>query len=397
VSARPADAGPDTAGIIAGEDRWQVPAYTKLPVAIVRGEGSRVWDAEGRRYLDMYGGHCVALAGHCPPRLVEAIREQAGRLLFYSNAVYCDARARAAEAVAGLAPEGLARVFFCNSGTEANEVALKIARKHTGRKRVISMADGFHGRTLGSLAATGLIKFRDPAYPLSTEHRYVPYGDPGALGAAVDGETGAVILEPIPSMGGIRVAPRAWFSRLRALCDEHGALLIFDEVQTGLGRTGTMFFGEQMGIRPDLITVAKGVGGGVPAGAVFVREDVSAAVKSGDQGTTFGGGPLASVAMATIAELIRELDLPGNAARVGAHLHARLSGLDGVVSIGGLGLLLGVNLDRPAQGVVAGLREQGVLAGGSGGNPKQVRLLPPLTLTVEEADEFVEALAKVLE
>jgi acetylornithine/succinyldiaminopimelate/putrescine aminotransferase len=389
-------AAPDTAAIIATEDRWQVPAYTKLQVAIVRGEGSLVWDAEGRRYLDMYGGHCVALAGHCPPRLVAAVREQAGKLLFYSNLVYGEARARAAEAVAGLAPEGLRRVFFVNSGTEANETALKLARKHTGRKRVVSMAEGFHGRTLGSLAATGLSKYRDPAYPLSTEQRYVPYGDAGALGAAIDGETAAVILEPIPSMGGIRVAPRAWFARLRALCDEHGALLIFDEVQTGFGRTGTLFFGEQMGIRPDIITAAKGVAGGVPAGVVLVREDVSAGVRSGEQGTTFGGGPLASVAMATIAELIREQDLPGNAARVGAHLHARLSGLPGVVSVAGLGLLLGVNLDRPAKGVVAALREAGVLSGGCEGNPNQLRLLPPLTLSTDEADEFVAALAGVL-
>jgi len=394
-----------TAAIVATEDAWQLPVYSKLPVALVRGEGSFVWDAEGRRYLDMYGGHCVALAGHGHPRLVAAIREQAGRLLFYSNLVYSDVRALAARRVAALAPEGLRRVFFCNSGTEANETALKLARKATGRRHVISMREGFHGRTLGSLGATGLAKYRDPAYPLPAEHAFVPYGDLPALEAAFaaaprgeDGGSGvaAVILEPIPSMGGIRVAPDEWFAGLRALCDRAGALLIFDEVQTGFGRTGTLFFGEGAGVRPDLIAGAKGAGGGVPAGVVFVREDLSAAVKPGEQGTTFGGGPLACAAMATIAQIIADEDLPANARRVGGHLATRLSELSGVRSVGGRGLLLGVDLDRPAKEVVAALRARGVLSGGCEGDPRQVRLLPPLTLSIPEADACVAAFAAAL-
>ncbi|HZL99077.1 MAG TPA: aminotransferase class III-fold pyridoxal phosphate-dependent enzyme, partial [Planctomycetota bacterium] len=295
--------------------------------------------------------------------------------------------------------------FFCNSGTEANETALKLARKATGRKHVISMREGFHGRTLGSLGATGLGKYRDPAYPLPSEHSFVPYGDLQALAAAFevappggDGRSGvaAVILEPIPSMGGIRVAPDGYFAGLRALCDQSGALLIFDEVQTGFGRTGTLFFGEGAGVRPDLIAGAKGAGGGVPAGVVFVREDLSAAVKAGDQGTTFGGGPLACAAMATIAQLIADEDLPANARRVGGHLAGKLGELSGVLSVSGRGLLLGVNLDRPAKDVVAALRNRGVLAGGCEGDPRQVRLLPPLTLTQAEADECVAAFAAVL-
>ena len=402
----PSDERPtQTAAIIATEDAWQLPTYAKLPIALVRGEGSYVWDADGRRYLDMYGGHCVALAGHGHPRLVAAIREQAGRLLFYSNVVYSDVRALAAERVASLAPEGLRRVFFCNSGTEANETALKLARKSTGRKHVISMREGFHGRTLGSLGATGLGKYRDPAYPLPAEHAFVPYGDLPALQAAfeaaprgADGKSGvaAVILEPIPSMGGIRVAPDAYFAAMRALCDQSGALLVFDEVQTGFGRTGTLFFGEGAGVRPDLIAGAKGAGGGVPAGVVFVREDLSAAVKKGDQGTTFGGGPLACAAMATIAQLIVEEDLPGNARHVGGHLAARLATLRGVLSVGGRGLMLGVNLDRPAAEVVTALRGAGVLSGGCEGDPQQIRLLPPLTLSRAEADECVAAFQAVL-
>ncbi len=385
-----------TAEIIAAEDRWQLPTYAKIPIALVRGEGSFVWDADGRRYLDMYGGHCVALAGHCHPRLVAALREQAGRLLFYSNVVYGDARALAAEKVAGLAPPGLRRVFFCNSGAEANETALKLARKHTGRRHVLSMADGFHGRTLGALAATGLAKYRDPAYPLPAEHGFLPYGDLPALETAMDRDIAAVMLEPIPSMGGIRVADDGWFRGLRELCDRHGALLIFDEVQTGFGRTGTLFFGEQAGVTPDLITGAKGVAGGVPAGVVFVREDIAARVQHGEQGTTFGGGPLASIAMATVADIIRDEDLPARAAATGRHLIARLSALPGVRSVTGRGLLLGVNLDRPAKEVVPKLRERLVLSGGTDGDPNQLRLLPPLTLSVAEADVFVAALKAVL-
>jgi acetylornithine/N-succinyldiaminopimelate aminotransferase len=388
--------GPTTAEIIATEDAWQIPTYSKLPIALVRGQGSYVWDADGRRYLDLYGGHCVAIAGHCHPKLVAAIREQAGRLLFYSNVVYSDARAAAAQAVAALAPEGLRRVFFCNSGTEANETALKLARKHTGRRRVVSMADGFHGRTLGSLGATGLQKYRDPAYPLPAEHTFIRYGDVDALRAAVDREVAAVILEPIPSMGGIRVADDTWFRELRASCDRAGALLIFDEVQTGFGRTGRMFFGEHAGVTPDLITGAKGVAGGVPAGIVFVRETIAARVSHGEQGTTFGGGPLACAAIATVAAILRDEDLPGNAARVGAHLSQRLSAVRGVVSVTGRGLMLGVNLSRPAKSVIGDLRGAGFLTGGCEGDPNQIRLLPPLTLDTDEADTFVSAMQAIL-
>jgi len=385
-----------TAEIIATEDAWQIPTYSKLPIALVRGQGSYVWDADGRRYLDLYGGHCVAIAGHCHPRLVAAIREQAGRFLFYSNVVYSDVRALAAERVAALAPEGLRRVFFCNSGTEANETALKLARKHTGRKRVVSMVDGFHGRTLGSLGATGLVKYRDPTYPLPAGHVFVPYGDVAALERAVDGDTAAVILEPIPSMGGIRVADDGWFRGLRGLCDRHGALLIFDEVQTGFGRTGRMFFGQPPGVVPDLITGAKGVAGGVPAGVVFVREAIATRVSHGEQGTTFGGGPLACAAMAAVAQILRDEDLPGNAVRVGSHLMERLSAVRGVDSVTGRGLMLGLNLVRPAKPVIAALRDAGFLTGGCEGDPKQIRLLPPLTLNLDEADTFVSAMGAIL-
>lgn len=380
----------------AQEDAWQIPTYVKWPVALASGEGCFVTDVEGRRYLDLYGGHCVALAGHCHPRIVEALRQQAGRLLFYSNAIYSDVRALAVERLAGLAPEGLRRVFLCNSGSEANETALKIARKATGRSTVVSLTDGFHGRTLGALAATGLPKYRDPAYPLPPQHVFVPYGDLPAFERAVGAGAAAVIFEPIPSMGGVRVAEAAFFRGVRELCTRTGTLLIFDEVQTGFGRTGTAFFGEGVGVTPDLITGAKGVAGGFPAAVVFVREDLAARIRGGEQGTTFGGGPLACAAIATTADVLRTEDLAGNARRVGAGLAARLSAVPGVRSVSGRGLLCGVNLDRPAKPVVQALFERGILTGTSEGDARQVRLLPPLTLTLAEAEPFVEALAALL-
>jgi len=385
-----------SAEIRAIEDACQVPTYAKLGAALVRGEGSYVWDAEGKRYLDLYGGHAVALTGHCHPQVVAALRAQAGRLLFYSNLVYSDVRAVAVRSLAELAPEGLGHVFLCNSGAEANETALKIARKSTGRMRVISMNEGFHGRTLGCLGATGIPAYRDPAYPIPSAHTYIPFGDTEALDEALADDVAAVILEPIPSMGGIREAAPAYFQALRELCTRHGAVLIFDEVQTGFGRTGTPFYGERVGVTPDLITGAKGIASGFPAGVVFVREDMGAAMKIGEQGTTFGGGPLASVAIAATAKILRDEDLPGNAGRVGQVLRAALADIDGVVETTGAGLLVGINLDRPAKPICRALIEWGILTGTAGGNPNQMRLLPPLTLSEEEALSWLPALRDAL-
>ncbi len=390
-----------TAAIRAAEDAWQVPTYAKLPVALVRGQGSFVWDADGVRYLDLYGGHCVASVGHGHPAVVAALREQAGRLLFYSNVAYSDTRALAAQRVAALAPEGLRRVFFCNSGTEANEVALKIARRHTGRQTVLSMADGFHGRTLGALGATGSASYRHPTYCTPEQHVHVTYGELAAVAgafseaAAAGAPLAAVMLEPIPSMGGIRRAPDDYFAGLADLCHRHGALLIYDEVQSGFGRTGTPFLGDSLA-RPDLITGAKGAAGGFPAGVVLVREDIADAIRPGEHGTTFGGGPLACAALAATAGVIVDEDLPAHAAELGSWLIGQLSALAGVRSVGGQGLLLGIDLDRPAKPVVAALREQHHVLTGGCSDLCQIRLMPPLVLTREEVTPFVGALQQVL-
>jgi acetylornithine/succinyldiaminopimelate/putrescine aminotransferase len=373
------------------EDRFQVPTYDHLPLAVERGEGCRVFDSGGEAWLDFYGGHAVALTGHCHPRVVEALREQAGRLLFYSNAVYSGVRARAARALVEAAPEGVSRVFFCNSGAEAVEAALKTARTATGRPGVVALREGFHGRTLGALSATGLGKYRDYGGPVLPAD-FVPFGDLAAAEAAVGPSTAAVILEPIPSMGGVRVAPAAYYRGLRRLCDERGALLVFDEVQTGLGRTGRMWAGDHFGVRPDLHALAKGIASGVPCGAVLFREGVAARVKAGDHGSTFGGGPLACAALLATLAVLREEGLVARAAASGEALRRGALAIPGVREVRGLGLLLAIACEAPAKAVLARLRERRVLASSVPSDPSAVRLLPPLVAGPAEVEEFLAAL-----
>jgi acetylornithine/N-succinyldiaminopimelate aminotransferase len=391
------DTGPAVADDpIAVEDAYTLPTYARPPVALVRGEGTTVWDAGGTAYLDFYGGHCVALLGHCPPRVVEAVQRQAATLLFYSNAVYSPVRAEAARKLAALAPAGLGRAFFCNSGTEANETALKLARTFTGRAGVVAMEGGFHGRTLGSLAVTSGEAYRAPYRAVLPETRFVPFADAGAVEAALaGGDVAAVILEPIQSMAGVREAPPAYYRALRDLCDRHGALLVFDEVQTGVGRTGRFAYGEHVGVAPDLLTLAKSLGSGVPVGAVLVDERVAATVRNGDQGTTFGGGMLAMAAVAATLDGLVADGLMARAEALFEGLRAGLAALPGVVEVRGRGALVGVELDRPAKGVLTALRARGVLAGGSD-HPATLRLMPPLTTTDAEVAAFLAALAGAL-
>jgi acetylornithine aminotransferase/acetylornithine/N-succinyldiaminopimelate aminotransferase len=380
---------------LALEDAWTLPTYTKPPVALVRGEGVTVWDTEGNSYLDLYGGHCVALLGHCPPRVVEAIRQQAGELLFSSNAMYSPVRAEAAQKLAALAPDGLGRVFFCNSGTEANEAALKLARAFTGRSGIVSMEGGFHGRTLGSLATTWGDHYHAPYRSALPETRFVPFGDIDAAEAVLaSGEIAAVILEPIQSMAGIVEAEPDYYRALRDLCDQHGTVLIFDEVQTGVGRTGTFSYGAHVGVTPDLITLAKSLGAGVPVGATLVHERIAATVKSGDQGTTFGGGMLAMAAVSATLDTLVEDGLMPRAEALFSAFHEALTGVDGVVEVRGRGGLIGVVLDRPAKPLVGALRGHGILVGSSN-DPRALRLMPPLVTPFDAADTLAAALASV--
>jgi acetylornithine aminotransferase/acetylornithine/N-succinyldiaminopimelate aminotransferase len=381
---------------LALEDAWTLPTYAKPAVALVRGEGVTVWDTEGNSYLDLYGGHCVALLGHCPPRVVEAIRRQAGELLFYSNAMYSPVRAEAAQKLAALAPDGLGRVFFCNSGTEANETALKLARAFTGRPGIVAMTGGFHGRTLGSLATTWGDHYHAPYRSALPATRFVPFGDADAAEAALaSSDVAAVILEPIQSMAGIVEAEPAYYRALRDLCDARGTLLIFDEVQTGVGRTGQFTYGAHVGVTPDLITLAKSLGAGVPVGATLVHERIAETVQTGDQGTTFGGGMLAAAAVAATLDTLVDDDLMPRAEALFARFREALGGVDGVVDVRGRGGLIGVELDRPAKPVVAALRGRGILVGSS--NEQHIlRLMPPLVTPFDAADTLAAALADVL-
>ena len=378
------------------EEHYLLPTYKKMPIALVRGEGSYVWDAEGNRYLDFYGGHCVTPLGHRPPRVVEALKSQADTLLFYSNVLYSPVRARAAGLLADFAPEGLKHVYFCNSGTEANETALKLARKYTGKPVVVAMEGSFHGRTLGSLAATWGEKFRAPYKSVLPETIFAPFGDADALQAifAERDDVAAVIIEPIQSMAGIRTAPDEYFRSLRAICDQHGVVLIFDEIQTGLGRTGTFSISEQLGMKPDMITLAKGLGSGIPVGAVLVSDEITKDVQYGDQGNTFGGGMLAMSAVAATLATIRDENVMS---RPPVLFERIASGLKSYIrNIRGRGCLIGLELESEAGPVVTALRKHGVLTGGSA-DPYVIRLMPPLNLSDEEADTFIETFRKVTE
>ncbi len=362
--------------------------FKTLPLEVDRGEDVWIWDTAGRRYLDLYAGHAVCATGHCHPRVVRAIQEQAARLIFYSNVTGSKLRDEAAAALLAHAPH-FAAVLFANSGAEANENALKMARRFTGRSGVVAMAGGFHGRTAGAMSVTGVDKYRKTSQPLLPGVSFVPFGELPELGA----DTAAVILEPIQSMAGVKTAPPSYFRALRERCDATGALLIFDEVQTGIGRTGTMFFSGRDGIDADLVTLAKGIGSGFPLSAVLVTERIAATVQYGEYGATFGAGPLAMAAMKATLEVVGSL--LEQVKDVGWYLRERCARIAGVTEVRGEGLLVGLKVESDAAATQGALLERGIVVG-TADEPEVLRLLPPLTLTREHVDHFAPALEAVL-
>lgn len=377
------------------EDEFQVATYKKMGIAIERGSGAWVWTSEGEKYLDLYGGHAVCATGHSHPKVVAAIRDQAAKVIFYSNLVYSDVRARTAERLVSVAPKSLTKAFFCNSGTEANENAMRMARMATGREKVISFTGGFHGRTADSISATFLGKYREIGRPNVPSHVEATFGDIDSVRVVADVHTAAIILEPIQSMAGVREAAPKFFRELRELCDERGIMLIFDEVQTGIGRTGRWFFaGSDLadGVEPDVISLAKSLGSGVPVGACLVNDRVSASIKVNDLGTTFGGGMLAMAAVLATLEAIEEDSMLENAKAFESALRRKLDGMPGVVAIHGRGCLLGIEFDGPCAPIHKELLDAGVITGTSSA-PNVLRLLPPLCV---EVDKAVEAIADVL-
>ena len=369
--------------------------FKRLPLDIATAQDVYVLDVEGRKYLDFYAGHAVASTGHCHPRVVRAIQDQAAKLIFYSNVAGLRLRDEAAALLVSKAPEGFTQVLFANSGAEANENALKMARRHTGRAGVVAMTGGFHGRTAGAVSVTGVEKYRKSSVPLVPGVTFVPFGDLEAVTAAVGPDTAAVILEPIQSMAGVKTASADYFRGLRAACDKAGALLIYDEVQTGIGRTGTMFFAGRHGVLPDLITLAKGIASGVPLSAVLVRDVIAERVAYGDYGATFGAGPLAMAAMKATLEVIDDEKLLDNVLRTSDIARRKLGSVPGVREVRGLGFLLGLKIDGDAPKVQAQLLGRGAIVGTSD-EPGVLRLLPPLTLKPEHVGALADMLAPSL-
>ncbi|HEU5050875.1 MAG TPA: aminotransferase class III-fold pyridoxal phosphate-dependent enzyme [Gemmatimonadales bacterium] len=372
-----------------------LPVYAQMPVRPVSGHGSWLVDESGAEWLDAYGGHAVAATGHSHPHVVRAIAEQAAKLLFYSSAVPHPNRERLAAELARLVPEPLGRVFFCNSGAEANENALGLARKVTGRQKIVSLAGGWHGRTVATLAVTDGEKYeagaRRAGMPLSEK---VPFDDVAALERAVDETVAGVILEPVQGMTGARDCSPAFLEAARRICDDRGALLLFDEVQCGVGRCGGFTAAEAYGVVPDVLTLAKGLGSGLPIAATITTPEVAAELRIGDLGSTFGGGPVPCAAALATIEVIEREGLIANAIEVGERLRTGALAL-GVRAVQGRGLLLGLRLGRPASTVQQGLFRRRILTGTSS-DPEVLRLLPPLSFSAREADLLLAGLGEVL-
>jgi acetylornithine/N-succinyldiaminopimelate aminotransferase len=390
--------------LIALGNRLLLSNYGRSPVVLTRGAGCQLWDVEGRRFLDMTAGIAVCVLGHGDAGLAQVLAAQAQRLHHTSNLYFIEAQIRLAEALSRRGFPG--RFFFCNSGTEANEAAIKIARRYQivvkgedRRTEIVAMDGSFHGRTLGALSVTGQPKYRQGFGPLLPGARFIPFGDLEAARAAVGDATCAVIVEPIQAEGGINLPPPGYLQELRRLCHERGALLIFDEVQTGVGRTGSFFAYEKEGAAPDVITLAKGLAGGVPMGAMIASDDVGRAFEPGTHASTFGGNPLASAAALYVQQAIDDRRLLASCQQMGAHLNSALLRLaerrrPRAKAVRGRGLLQGLVVEGEAAPIVARARDKGLLVSVAGGNV--VRFVPPLVVTRDEIDEAVALLDAAL-
>jgi acetylornithine/N-succinyldiaminopimelate aminotransferase len=385
--------------IIEAGQQYVMNTYGRLPLALMKGQGARVWDADGNEYLDFVAGIAVNALGHNHPALTKAITEQAAKLLHVSNLYWIEPQVKLAKLLVENSCSD--KVFFANSGAEANEGAIKLARKyakeHYGEDKfeIITMNKSFHGRTLATLAATGQSKFHQDFKPLPAGFKYVPFNDFKALEDAIGPHTCAVMMEPIQGEGGVYAAEPDYLTKVRRLCDDRNLLLIFDEVQSGIGRSGELFAYQLYGVEPDIMTLAKGLGGGVPIGAFLAKEQVAVALKPGDHGSTFGGNPLATAAATAVLETVLADGFLAGVKEVAGYFAAKLEELAGkypvVKEVRGKGLLLGMELDVAAAGVVNACREKGLLINGVA--EKVLRFLPPLIVTKADVDEAVAILA----
>ncbi len=390
-----------SAETIAQFAQFVVPNYRRYPVCLVRGEGSRVWDAEGKCYLDFFPGWGCNLLGHCPPRVVEAVREQVGQLIHVPNTWFMEPQGAFAQALAERAmPES--QCFFCNSGAEANEAAIKLARAHghaAGRYKIVTMEGGFHGRTYAALTATAQPKNHAGFEPMLPGFSYVPFDDLDAVAAVLDDQTAAVLVEPIQGEGGINIPAPGYLSGLRTLCDDRGVLLIFDEVQTGMGRTGEWFAFQHSAIAPDILTCAKALAGGIAAGVMMATRGIAQTLQPGMHASTFGGNPIACCAGLATVETIEQEGLLPRGRAIGERFRSHFEALRGelphlIREVRILGVMIGVDLSVDATAVVSACLQRRLLVNATHGHV--VRLLPALTIGDDEIDEGCAILADVL-
>ncbi|MDG6990771.1 MAG: aspartate aminotransferase family protein [Nitrososphaerota archaeon] len=385
-------------GIEELEGAFGASAFKKFPIAIVRGKGSLVWDSDGKEYIDFMSGIGVAIVGHCNDAVIEAVRAQSEKLITCHGSFYNDARAGFLERLVKAAPRGLGKALLTNTGTESVEAAIKLARRHTSRKKIVSMKGGFHGKTYGSLSATWNKKYRDPFGPLLEGFDFAEFGDAQSLSQLVDADTAAVIAEPIQGESGVIVPPQDYFKEVREICDKRGALLILDEIQSGLGRTGKMWASEHFGVVPDIMSVSKGLGGGLPIGAAVATDEVAGSLKGGEHTSTFAGNPLSCAAGSATLDFIAKNDLPSRAKEKGEVLRAELARIASahmlVKEVRGLGMMLAMQTRVDILSQLQSAQAKGVIFAYSGRDT--FRLLPALVMPDSQLSQGAAVLDGVL-
>jgi acetylornithine/N-succinyldiaminopimelate aminotransferase len=378
-------------------DQYVIPNYTRYPVALVRGEGSTVWDAEGKRYLDLFPGWGCNILGYCPPRVVDAVQRQAAELIHVPNTWYMEAQGRFAEA---LCTRSFGKAFFCNSGAEAIEGAIKLARLHTpeNRYKIITFENSFHGRTFAAVTATAQPKYHEGLGPMLAGFRYAPHNDLDAVASLIDDETCAILIEPVQGEGGVNLPEEGFLEGLRTLCDEHHLLLVFDEVQTGMGRTGSWFGYQQWNVQPDIMTLAKGLAGGIAAGAIIASEDVAPSLRPGMHASTFGGNPVAMAAGLATIETIEEDHLLDNVAEMSGRFQSFFEELQTelpiIREVRVKGMMIGIDLTIPSAPAVKKCMQRGLLINAT--HETVVRMLPALNITAEQVEEGCGIVKEVL-
>lgn len=390
-------AAPSSQDTISLFDQYVIPNYRRYPICLVRGDGAHVWDAEGKRYLDLFPGWGCNILGYTPERVIAAVQEQVGRLIHVPNTWYTEPQG---EFAAALCTRGFGKAFFCNSGAEAIEGAIKLARLHTppGKYKVITFQNGFHGRTFAAVTATAQPKYHEGLQPMMPGFMYAPHNDLEAVRALVDDETAAILIEPVQGEGGVNLPAPGFLEGLREICDAHGLLLIFDEVQTCMARTGSWFGYQTFGVQPDIMTLAKGIAGGVACGAFICKEEIAPSLRPGMHASTFGGNPLAMVAGLATVQTIEEDDLINHSTEMSARFQQQFAALQAelpiIADLRICGMMIGLDLTIPATPAVAKCMERGLLINAT--HDTVIRLLPPLNVTADQVDTGCAIIAEVL-